>query len=67
VELVAAMIRNSSRTASVVLDPFLGSGSTLIACEQLGRRCYGAEIDPRYVDVVIRRWETLTGEEAKRE
>ena len=47
-----------------VLDPFLGSGSTLIAAEKTGRRCRGLEIDPGYVDVVIRRWQVLTGREA---
>ncbi len=49
---------------STVADPFLGSGTTLIAAEQLGRTCYGIEIEPRYVDVVIRRWQQLTGEKA---
>ena len=50
----------------VVLDPFLGSGSTLIACEQHRRRCYGIEIDPAYVDVAVSRWEHFTGKKAKR-
>lgn len=45
-------------------DPFLGSGSTLIACEQTGRVCYGMEIDPGYVDVIIERWENFTGQKA---
>ena len=48
----------------IVLDSFLGSGSTLIAAEKTGRRCRGVEIDPGYVDVVIRRWQMLTGREA---
>jgi DNA modification methylase len=48
----------------VVLDPFLGSGSTLIAAEKTGRRCRGVEIDPRYVDLTIRRWQHLTGRDA---
>jgi DNA modification methylase len=48
----------------VVLDPFLGSGSTLIAAEKTGRRCRGVEIDPRYVDLTIRRWQYLTGRDA---
>lgn len=48
-----------------VLDLFGGSGSTLIACEQLGRKCYMMELDPKYCDVIIKRWETLTGKKAK--
>jgi DNA modification methylase len=47
-----------------VLDPFLGSGTTLIAAERLGRKCYGCEIEPRYADVILRRWEAETGREA---
>ena len=48
-----------------VLDLFGGSGSTLIACEQLNRKCYMMELDPKYCDVIIKRWETLTGKKAK--
>ena len=48
-----------------VYDPFLGSGTTLIAAEQLERKCYGMEIDPRYCDVIVKRWETLTGKKAE--
>ena len=48
-----------------VYDPFLGSGTTLIAAEHLNRKCYGIEIEPRYVDVIIKRWENLTGKKAK--
>ncbi len=55
VALVEAMVTNSSRSRDIVLDGFLGSGSTLIACERAGRRCFGLEIDPRYVDVAVRR------------
>ncbi len=66
VALIAPMLRNSSRTGEAVLDPFCGSGSTLVACEQLGRRCYALELDPRYVDVAVRRWERATGKEARR-
>jgi DNA modification methylase len=64
VALIEPMLRNSSRTGEVVLDPFLGSGSTLIAAEQLGRRCFGMDLDPRYVDVAVQRWERFTGAEA---
>ena len=49
-----------------VYEPFAGSGSTLIACEQLGRKCYAMEIDPRYCDVIVHRWEKLTGRKAER-
>jgi DNA modification methylase len=66
VELVRRMIANSSAPKDVVLDPFLGSGSTLIAADQLGRRCFGVEIDPRYTDVAVRRWERFTGRKATR-
>lgn len=66
VELVARSIANSSRKGEVVYDPFAGSGSTIIAAEQLGRRCYAMEIDPRYVAVAIKRWEDFTGRKAER-
>jgi hypothetical protein len=49
---------------SLVFDPFLGSGTTLIAAEQMGRKCYGMEISPQYCDVIVRRWEKLTGKSA---
>lgn len=61
VKLLALQIRNSSRMGEIILDPFGGSGSTLIACEQLGRKARLMEIDPKYCDVIITRWETLTG------
>jgi DNA modification methylase len=51
----------------LILDPFLGSGSTLIASERVGRRCRGIEMDPLYVDLTIRRWQRLTGDEAVRD
>jgi len=54
----------ASLTDGDVYDPFLGSGTTLIACEKLNRRCFGMEIDPRYCDVIVRRWEKYTGREA---
>ena len=57
-------IGNSSKPKDIVADPFLGSGTTMIAAEKLGRRCYGIEIEPRYVDVSIRRWEEMTGAKA---
>ena len=64
IKLLAKFIRNSSDAGESVLDPFGGSGSTLIACEQLGRKCYTMELDPKYCDVIIARWEKLTGGKA---
>ena len=64
--LMAELIRNSSRKGEIVFDPFGGSGSTLIACEQLGRRCRMMELDPIYCQVIIDRWERLTGKKAER-
>jgi DNA modification methylase len=66
VELLAIAIANSSRPGAVVLDPFAGSGSTLIACEQLGRRARLVELDPRYCEVIVQRWEAATGQTADR-
>jgi DNA modification methylase len=62
VALAAKAIGNHE--AATVLDLFLGSGSTLIAAEQLGRKCYGIEISPQYCDVIVKRWENLTGKKA---
>ena len=64
VELVSRAIKNSSKQEDGVLDLFGGSGSTLIACEQLNRKCYMMELDPKYVDVIIQRWEEFTGKKA---
>lgn len=66
VKLMARLIRNSSREGERILDTFGGSGSTLIACEQLKRRCYICELDPHFCDVIIERWETFTGGKAVR-
>jgi len=66
VELFAYLLTNSSKKRDIVFDPFLGSGTTLIAAEQLGRKCYGMEISPAYCDVIIQRWENLTGKKAKK-
>lgn len=65
IKLIAYFLRNSSKTNDIVVDAFGGSGSTLIACEQLNRRCRMIELDPRYCDVIINRWETLTGQKAE--
>lgn len=64
IEVVARAINNSSNKNNSVLDLFGGSGSTLIACEQLNRKCYMMELDPHYIDVIIQRWENFTGERA---
>ena len=64
IEVVARAINNSSKKDDNVLDLFGGSGSTLIACEQLNRKCYMMELDPHYIDVIIQRWENFTGEKA---
>jgi DNA modification methylase len=66
-KVAAHYIGNLSLTGSSVYDPFLGSGTTLIAAEQLGRKCYGMELSPQYCDVIVRRWQTLTGRQATRE
>ena len=65
VELVADAIRDASHQGEIVLDPFLGSGTTVIAAEITRRRAYGVEYEPRYVDTAVRRWEAYTGKEAK--
>jgi DNA modification methylase len=65
VALVADAIMDASARGEIVLDPFLGSGTTLIAAERTGRICYGIEIDPQYVDTAVRRWQAFTGLEAK--
>ena len=66
VGLAARGIQNSSVPGAIVAEPFSGSAATLIACEQLGRRCYAMEIEPKYVDVAVKRWEQFTGREAVR-
>lgn len=57
-------IENNSRKGDWVYDPFIGSGTTAVACELTGRRCLGVEIDPGYCQVVIERWQSLTGRQA---
>jgi DNA modification methylase len=66
VALFEAPIRNHLAAEEAVYDPFLGSGTTLIAAETLGRRCYGLEIDPKYVQVAVERWQNFTGRQAER-
>lgn len=66
IALCARAIQNSSKPGELVLDPFGGSGSTLIACEQTGRTCFTMEFDPVYADVIVKRWEEFTGQKAVR-
>lgn len=64
VKLIAEQISRSSRIGESVMDLFGGSGTTLLACEELNRRCYMMEYEPKYVDIIIQRWEEMTGYEA---
>jgi site-specific DNA-methyltransferase (adenine-specific) len=64
-KLMGRLIKNSTRPGEVVLDPFGGSGSTMMAAEQLGRACFMVELDPAYIDVICKRYEELTGEKAE--
>ncbi len=64
VGLLSRLIVNSTKPGQIVYDPFLGSGSTLIAAERQNRVCYGVELEPSYCDVIVRRWEALTGQKA---
>ena len=66
IPLIAVQMKNSTRKHEVVLDMFGGSGTTMMAAEQLGRRCCMVEYDPAYCDVIVKRWEELTGRQAER-
>lgn len=61
VALFAYQMGNNTKGEDMVFDPFLGSGTTLVAAEQTKRICYGLELDPLYIDVIVKRWEKLTG------
>jgi DNA modification methylase len=65
VAMIADAIMDCTARGDIVLDPFLGSGSSAIGAERTGRRCHGLEIVPIYVDVVVRRWQLFTGESAR--
>ena len=65
IELIEKALMNSSKNEDIVLETFGGSGSTLIACQKNNRRCYTIELDPKYCDVIIQRWEDFTGDKAK--
>ena len=67
IELACRAITDFGHEGTNVYDPFLGSGTTLMAAEQLGRKCYGMEISPQYCDVIVKRWEDFTGKTATRE
>jgi DNA modification methylase len=64
VAMIERCIRSSSEENAIVIEPFLGSGTTLIAAENTNRKCYGMEISPKYCDVIIQRWENATGQKA---
>ncbi|MBO6920498.1 MAG: site-specific DNA-methyltransferase [Rhizobiaceae bacterium] len=64
VTMISEAIKDASGRGEIVLDPFLGSGTTLLAADKVGRRCYGIEYEPGYVDITIRRWQHLTGKDA---
>ncbi len=64
VALVVDAIKDCSKRRGIILDPFVGSGTTIIAAEKTGRRAYAMELDPKYVQTAIRRWEAFTGEDA---
>jgi DNA modification methylase len=66
VTLLVDIITQWGKQCNIIVDLYGGSGSTLIACEQLDRTCYTMELDPKYCDVIVKRWETLTGEKAVR-
>ena len=65
IELITMALKHASNKNKIIYDCFLGSGSTLIACEKTNRKCYGMELDPHYCDVIIKRWEDYTGQKAK--
>jgi DNA modification methylase len=64
VELIERALVNSSKSGDLIFDPFGGSGSTMIACEKLGRKSALIELDPKYADVIVQRWEEFTGKQA---
>jgi DNA modification methylase len=65
IAMIADALLDSTNLDDAVLDPFLGSGTTMLAAERTGRRCYGVELDPIYIDTAIMRWEKLTGRQAR--
>ena len=67
VQMMERVMKSSAPENAIVVEPFLGSGSTLIAAEKTNRKCYGMELDPKYCDVIVKRWEDFTGKKATRE
>jgi DNA modification methylase len=65
VQLIEKAIKNSSKSGDVIIDCFGGSGSTLIACEKTNRKCNMMELDPKYLDRIVKRWEDYTGKKAE--
>jgi len=65
VEMMQRVMKSSAPNGAVTVEPFLGSGSTLIGAEKTGRKCYGMELDPKYCDVIVKRWEEFTGKKAE--
>jgi DNA modification methylase len=63
-QLIAAWLLSSCPPEGLILDPFLGAGPSVIAAEKTGRTCYGTEIAPQYVDVIVKRWQDYTGKDA---
>jgi DNA modification methylase len=66
VALPSEYIQAMTNDGDIVCEPFCGGGTTLIACEQLGRKCYAMELEPKYIDLIIARWENLTGQKAEK-
>ena len=65
VEMMERVMKSSAPSGSITIEPFLGSGSTLIGAEKTKRKCYGMELDPKYCDVIVKRWEDFTGKKAE--
>ena len=67
VEMMERIMKSSAPSGAITIEPFLGSGSTLIAAEKTNRKCYGMELDPKYCDVIVKRWEDFTGKKASKQ
>lgn len=67
IEILEELLSHGSQRNDIIYEPFAGSGSTLVACEKKGRKCFASELEPKYCDVIVRRWQELTGEKARLE